>query len=396
MRPLIAALLLAAWGSLGAQGVEEPGEPGLGAGPFGSSQGDADNAYDAPVAGFIGPDGIGKARLQSGVDIDGNPVYSNPNNYVNPIFKAWASEIVNYSPTPGVASNWKTPGKALGAVTGDNFDIVTLGELFSTSSAPPTGTLPPFVPVGDPSRVPYSGNPADPNDGFGFIGYDAPGSITVGFSTAITNGAGADFAVFENGFTSNHTTPDGSVAGEVFAELAYVEVSTDGVNFARLPSVSLTDAAVGQYGTIDPTNVFNLAGKSGNAYGESWGTAFDLSTLVDPTAILNAMAAAEITLSGEQLASLQLAIDANLAVVELGLLNLDQINYVRLIDIPGNGTFTDSLGNPIYDAWYTFGSGGFDLEAIGAINVVPEPSSAALVATAVAMLMMRRARRMQT
>ncbi len=38
------------------------------------------------------------------------------------------------------------------------------------------------------------------------------------------------------------------------------------------------------------------------------------------------------------------------------------------MDIPGDGTFLDSLGDPIYDAWVTWGSGGFDLEAIGVIS----------------------------
>jgi hypothetical protein len=35
------------------------------------------------------------------------------------------------------------------------------------------------------------------------------------------------------------------------------------------------------------------------------------------------------------------------------------------VDIPGDGSFHDSSDRPIYDAWQTVGSGGFDLEAIG-------------------------------
>lgn len=362
------------------QEIETPIDPNPSAGPFASSLRDDENPCDAPIAGFVGPDGVGKAHLQSGVDIDGNPVYANPNNYINPVFKAWATVVMDYSPTPGVASNWKNSTRALGPVTGNNFDIVTLGDLYSASpvswgpngtgvlNPPPVGTYPPYVFGSDPARVPYSGAPSDPNDGFGFIGYDNPGSITLGFEQAIANGGGADFAVFENGFTSNYTTGAGSIEGGVFAELAYVEVSTDDIHFARFPSVSLTPYAVGMYGTIDPSNAFNLAGKSANAYGESWGTPFDLDTLIDPTAILDALAAAGITPTENQLASLQHALDANIALVEQGLLDLNNINFVRLVDIPGSGYYTDSLGNPVFDAWYTFGSGGFDLDAVGIIS----------------------------
>lgn len=337
------------------------------AGPYAADANDPTNPFDAPIPGFIGPDGVGKARIQSGVDIDGNPVYINIDNYVNPVFKGWATSIIDYRPAAGVASAWKTPSKALGAVTGDNFDIATLGDLYSPSNPPPIGSYPPFVPNGDPSRVPFSGDVSDPNDGFGFIGHDAPGSITLGFGITITNGAGADFAIFENGFVSDFSTGAGSVAGQLFGELAYVEVSTNGTDFARFPSVSLTGSLVGQYGTIDPTDVTNLAGKSSNAYGESWGTPFDL----------------ELLLSDE----------AAQEMMQAGLLDINAIHYVRIVDIPGNGFFQDSLGNPIYDAWHTFGSGGFDLEAVGVINTVPEPSASLLALTAGVGIAWRRHRK---
>lgn len=373
-----------------AQDVETPIDPNESAGPFASSLRDSANPYDAPIAGFVGPHGEGKARIQSGVDVDGNPIWTNTGNYVNPVFKGWASSVANYAPAPGVASSWRDSSKALGAVSGDNFHVTTLGELYSPSRAPAAGALPPYVPVGDPARIPYSGDLSDPNDGFGFIGYDAPGSITVSFDTAITNGTGADFAVFENAFTSNYNTSGGGIAGQVFAELAYVEVSTDGVHFARFLNVSLTEAAVGMYGNVDPSNIFNLAGKSANAYGESWGTPFDLDTLIDATAILSALAAAEVSLTSDNLTSLQLAIEANQLLIDQGFLNLAEINYIRLVDIPGNGSYLDSLGNPIYDAWYTFGSGGFDLDAVGAINVVPEPTTVGLLILGGLGLLLRR------
>ena len=67
-----------------------------------------------------------------------------------------------------------------------------------------------------------------------------------------------------------------------------------------------------------------------------------------------------------------------------GLVDLNDINYIKIVDIPGSGDFFDSEGNPIYDAWVTWGSGGVDLEAVGAINVVPIPGAAWLLGTGLA------------
>ena len=152
-----------------------------------------------------------------------------------------------------------------------------------------------------------------------------PGEITLTFEQAIINGDGADFAVFENGFGFADT-------GNLFAELAYVEVSTDGLNFVRFPSISLTENPVPPEGQIEPTMVYNLAGKHinnglvlpDNSFGQSsWGTPFDLDDLTDSS------------------------------LVQTGVVNLNQINFIRLIDIPGNGTFLDSENRPIYDPWPT-------------------------------------------
>ena len=239
---------------------------------------------------------------------------------VNPIFVAWASTCVDYSPAPGVASGWTNTTKVLGPVTGSNMDIISLGDLSSTQIA----------------------------EGI------APGEVTLGFDVSIYNGAGADFAVFENGFGSG---------GGLFAELAYVQVSTDGENFVQFPCVSLTDGLVGGYGTIDPTDVYNLAGKHANAYGTSYGTPFDLEDLAADPLVLS------------------------------GVVDLDDINYIKLVDIPGSGDFLDSNEHPIYDAWVTSGSGGLDLEAVGAIHAVPEPSTILLLAGLAAAAVCLRRRR---
>ena len=252
---------------------------------------------------------------------------------VNPVFKGWATSVVEYQPydlqelVDYAANPWSggneyfNPEKALGEVTGSNVDIVSLDDM---------------------NQSEIDAWLADPDSGNG------PGYITLGFDTGICNGEGYDFAVFENAFGS---------ANSVFAELGYVEVSTNGNDFARFDAVSLTEGLVGGYGKIDPTDVHNLAGKHVNAYGDSEGTGFDLDELQDNDLVLS------------------------------GLVDLNDINYIRIVDIPGSGDFTDSLGNPIYDAWHTFGSGGVDLEAIGVINTasaVPVPSALMLLAAGLA------------
>ena len=262
------------------------------------------DAPDPGIPGFVGPHGDGKARLDNG---DGT--FQNPDNYVNPLFVGWATGYLNYLPSDSSWSgDWANPAKALGPVTGSYTDIVSLGDLDADEIASST----------------------------------PPGQITLTFNKAITNSSGPDFALFENGFIS---AGGAGVAGQILAELAYVEVSTDGANFARFPSISLTLSQVGPYGTVEPTDVYNLAGKHVNASGDSWGTPFNLDDLLDHAYVLSE------------------------------LVDLAEINYVRLVDMPGDGSFPDSANNPIYDAWLTWGSGGLDLEAVGVINQAPEPLS---------------------
>lgn len=151
------------------------------------------------------------------------------------------------------------------------------------------------------------------------------------FDGVISNGPGYDFAIFENSFNDE------------FLELAFVEVSSDGIHFFRFPSVSLTQnfTQVGTFGLLDTRNIHNLAGK----YRGGWGTPFDLSELPDTT-----------------------------------LLNKQSITHIKVIDCIGsiddNFATYDSQGNKINDPWNTpFPSSGFDLDAIGIING-SQPTSA--------------------
>lgn len=323
-------------------------------GPYSTAQ---DNfnpaAADAAIAGFVGPAGRGVSEENSG-------------NYSNPVFRHWASGCQNYIPAPAADANligretysyyggvpvaWRKPNNALGAATGDSFNVCVLGDLHLFQ-----------LNVLDPANPRYAANAALPESDPYKI---QAGHIILTFNRPIQNGPGPDFAVFENGFISDGGA---GVNGQIFAELAYVEVSTNGVSFARFPSVSLTQptspsGGTGAYGTIDPTNVYNLAGKHVNAYGSCWGTPFNLSDLANEPNVLN------------------------------GGVNLNNINYVRIVDIPGNGFFKDAatkmidpntidpntglggtyytVNHGIHDAWVTWGSGGFDLEAIGAIEQI--------------------------
>lgn len=145
------------------------------------------------------------------------------------------------------------------------------------------------------------------------------------FPQPITNGAGYDFAVFENSF-SDH-----------FLELAFVEVSSDGINFFRFPSTSLTSytSQIGPFDHVGEASLINnLAGK----YRVFYGTPFDLDELKN--------------ISG---------------------LDITNITHVKVIDVVGcilsAYASLDQYGNPINDPYPTdFGNGGFDLDAVGVIN----------------------------
>lgn len=161
------------------------------------------------------------------------------------------------------------------------------------------------------------------------------GSALVTFARPIRNGEGPDFAVFENSF------------GDVYLELAFVEVSTDGERFVRFPATCLTqsETQLGNAGETNPTNINNLAGKFRIGYG----TPFDLEELRDSTGI-----------------------------------NIDSIVYVRVVDVvgcinPQYGTY-DAYGHIINDPWPTpFESSGFDLTGVGVIHeliddtIIPQP-----------------------
>ena len=201
-------------------------------------------------------------------------------------FLSWATGWENYNLGTNVDLTWQTPDKATGKAVGTSFDIVSLGR---------------------------------------------GGEITMTFGSSIFDGAGDDFAVFENSFS------------DTFLELGYVEVSSDGTNFFRFDNDSLTSGTVGGFGAVDPTDITGYASK----YRQGYGTPFDLADLAGTTG-----------------------------------LDIYDIGYVKIVDIIGDGTYLDTSGDVIYEPYPTVGSAGFDLDAIGVMHAVPVPGAIWLIGSA--------------
>jgi hypothetical protein len=172
-------------------------------------------------------------------------------------------------------------------------------------------------------------------------------SITLTFGRSIPNRPGWDFAVYNNTFLSaapdlidrgggtnfvyynNGTNRVPVVRGYNFAwcKPAFVDVSSDATNWARFP-VSYFNTDVLFQATVpdnpdhwlsqDMTMIDGLAGKVVLQYG----TPFSLSALTNDPKVVS------------------------------GFVNLDNIRYIRLTDVVGDGSTADQYGNPIYAPYY--------------------------------------------
>jgi hypothetical protein len=154
------------------------------------------------------------------------------------------------------------------------------------------------------------------------------GDVTLGFDLTLADGPGADLTVFENGFL---------IGGgpSVFAELFFVEVSTDGATFARFPS--------------------RYAG-SGSPMGAYRGIGGGMPVIADVTTGL--VDALDPLFSGGE--ALDLADLAQEPAVLSGAVDLGAVHFVRLVDpLPGA---TDSFGTPIA------AGGGSDVDAVAVLN----------------------------
>mgnify|MGYP001767102637 CR=1 FL=1 len=193
-----------------------------------------------------------------------------------------------------------------------------------------------FVNISD-TTITYLGNNrayyGDDTDGLGqpddsVVSLGDGGTATLTFSVVIGNGSGPDFAVFENGLS------------DTFLELAFVEVSSNGTRFVRFPAISNTPTTsqISTFGSVDATLINNFAGK----YRRLFGTPFDLEDIKDSSDI-----------------------------------NVNHITHVRLVDAigciqPEFASF-DSRDSIVNEPWPTpFHSCGFDLDAVGVINISAE------------------------
>src|SRR5262249_22821173 len=123
--------------------------------------------------------------------------------------------------------------------------------------------------------------------------------------------------------------------------------SSDGTNYYRFPATSDTQTTtqVASFGLLDATNLNNLAGK----YVAGFGTPFDLGELAGVSPLLD----------------------------------VNDVRFVRIVGVVGSidplYATDDSVGNIVNDPWPTASaSSGFDLDAVGVINAVPEPSGMTL------------------
>ncbi|HOO71476.1 MAG TPA: Ig-like domain-containing protein [Spirochaetota bacterium] len=193
----------------------------------------------------------------------------------------------------------------------------------------------------------------------GFINIGNTGSLTLVFDPPLCDGTGPDLAVFENGF---------STTGGLTAEYGYIEVSSDGHKFARFDTATLRDpASVPDPDTImsgwDTTLDWGVMGK----YPAGTGDLFDLEWLKNKREVVE------------------------------GRVDLDRISHVRIVDIIGidetrlmgpdesswpradhkglissslgNYDSSGSFGNTIFDEYPTVGTGGLEIDTIGALHV---------------------------
>lgn len=163
------------------------------------------------------------------------------------------------------------------------------------------------------------------------------GFLTLGFDVTITDGPGADFLVFENPFMV-------SAGGPIFSEALFVEVSSNGRDFARFPTRYQGPARSGGpyatgwagyysgFGGIKPSNGGKVGVDNFDVV-QAGGDSFDLADL------------------------------KNHPLVAAGKVDLLRIIQLRLLDVIA-GVSKDSAGNTIQDPT----SGSADINAIAIIH----------------------------
>lgn len=226
---------------------------------------------------------------------------------------SFATKVHAYLPGPGVGVGFDDPTKALGPPNGagrtsGSLDVVSLG---------------------------------------------ASGSLTIGFDRPLTNGPGADFIVFENAFIVG-------LEIECYAEVAFVEVSSNGVDFARFETSYVGPAtAIGPYGALLPGTWGGVAGTT--------------PTLANPTTHPE-IDPRDPARAGGDAFDLE-ALRAHPLALR-GRLNIYRVTHVRIVDIE-DGKERDRNGRLIRDP----SLGSADIEAVCGLhffgtNISDHPSIA--------------------
>lgn len=167
------------------------------------------------------------------------------------------------------------------------------------------------------------------------------GTIVLELDSPLVNAAGTDLIVCENPFLVLGTVTS-------FAEAMFVEVSSNGVDFARFPT-----QYVGDTGPFSPTIGLPPAWYSG--FAGVMPVSANLAAGIDPLDVVAA--------GGD---AFDLAELEDHPLVTGKLLNLDQISFVRLIDIE-SGMEQDSNGTIVWDAGLD-GLAASDVDALIGVN----------------------------
>ncbi len=232
----------------------------------------------------------------------------------------WADMVVDFDPGVGGVAGFDDPSTVLGS---------------------PTRLTSPSDPFGGPT-TPFRG-------AFGsneVLSIGEGGFVTVRFDEPVTddpaNPFGIDLLVFGNSFYLDQSFPDG-IAGPLSADGGLIEVSVDGANWVSVTGV----AADGLYPTLGFSDLTD-------AFGSAAGTVeTDFTRPVDPSFNPAGKTFAEIIAGYNG--------SGGGAGVDLGLLGLSSISYVRVSSPLGSGQ------QPEID---------------GFADVVPSPGAAALLALA--------------
>jgi len=201
---------------------------------------------------------------------------------------------------------------------------------FDTRNNAGGGTFMPGNALGAPRGGGSSSGSADIHS----LGVD--GHLTLGFSVTIVDGPGADFLVAENPF---HTGP-----GQVYAELMYVEVSSNGNDFARFPARF--------FGGDGSPFAINTVGFVSGLAGQTPVFTNPASPQLDPQDVVEAGGDA---FDLHDLRSHPLVIS--------GAVDLHHIAQVRLVDVV-SGQSLDARGRVILDP----SSGSADVDAVTVIH----------------------------